>query len=214
MKLSRKDFLKINGKKNIKPITSGVDRATPLAAPSTKLRNAQRFTTICPYCAVGCGQVLSVVNGKVINVEGDPEHPINQGSLCSKGNALLQVANNERRLTKVLYRAPKSDRWQEKSWDWALEQIARRIKDTRDKNWVEKDNNPLSPFPIPLSKGGRGVVTKGGQGGCGKGDGFTVNRTEAIACLGGAALDNEECYLYSKLARALGIVYLEHQARI
>jgi len=184
MKLSRKDILKIKGKKNIKPITSGVDRATPLVAPSTKLRNAQKFTTICPYCAVGCGQILSVVNGKVINVEGDPEHPINQGSLCSKGNALLQVANNERRLTKVLYRAPESDQWQEKSWDWALEQIARRIKDTRDKNWVEKAN------------------------------GFIVNRTEAIACLGGAALDNEECYLYSKLARALGIVYLEHQARI
>lgn len=184
MKLSRKDLLKITGRRATKPITSGVDKATPLAVPSTKLKNAQKITTICPYCAVGCGQMLSVVNGKVINVEGDPEHPINQGSLCSKGNALLQVANNERRLTKVLYRAPKSDRWQEKSWDWALERIARRIKDTRDKNWVETDN-------------------------C-----FTVNRTESIACLGGAALDNEECYLYSKLARALGIVYLEHQARI
>jgi len=184
MKLLRKDILKIKGKKNIKPITSAVDRATPLAVPSTKLKNAQKFTTICPYCAVGCGQILSVVNGKVINVEGDTEHPINQGSLCSKGNALLQVANNERRLTKVLYRAPGSDHWQEKSWDWALERIAQKIKETRDKNWVAEDS------------------------------GFTVNRTEAIACLGGAALDNEECYLYSKLARALGIVYLEHQARI
>jgi len=184
MKLSRQDLLKIKGKRTIKPVTSAVDRATPLAVPSTKLKNAQKFTTICPYCAVGCGQILSVVNGKVINVEGDPEHPINQGSLCSKGNALLQIANNERRLTKVLYRAPQSDQWQEKSWDWALERIARRIKDTRDKNWVAEDN------------------------------GFTVNRTEAIACLGGAALDNEECYLYAKLARALGIVYLEHQARI
>ena len=195
MKLSRKDILKIKGRKTTKPITSGVDKATPLAVPSAKLKNAQKFTTICPYCAVGCGQILSVVNGKVINVEGDLEHPINQGSLCSKGNALLQVANNERRLTKVLYRAPKSNQWQEKSWDWALEQIARRIKDTRDNDWVEKDNdNPLAPF--------------------GKGDGFTVNRIEAIGCLGGAALDNEECYLYSKLARALGIVYLEHQARI
>jgi formate dehydrogenase major subunit len=210
MKLSRKDILKIKGRKTIKPITSGVDKATPLAAPSTKLRNAQRFTTICPYCAVGCGQILSVVNGKVINVEGDPEHPINQGSLCSKGNALLQVANNERRLTKVLYRAPKSNQWQEKSWDWALEQIARRIKDTRDKNWVEKDNNSLAPFPLTKGKSHE----RSRQGSCGKGDGFTVNRAETIACLGGAALDNEECYLYSKLARALGIVYLEHQARI
>jgi formate dehydrogenase major subunit len=184
MKLSRKDILKIKGKRTTKPVTFGVDRATPLAVPSQKLSKAQKFTTICPYCAVGCGQILSVVNGKVINVEGDPEHPINQGSLCSKGNALLQVANNARRLTKVLYRAPESDHWQEKSWDWALGQMARRIKDTRDKNWVVEDN------------------------------GFTVNRTEAIAGLGGAALDNEECYLYAKFARALGIVYLEHQARI
>ena len=185
MKLSRKETLKIIRGKTAKPITSGVDRATPVAAPSTKIKNAQTFTTVCPYCAVGCGQMISVINGKIVNIEGDPEHPINQGSLCTKGNALYQIAYNDRRLTTVLYRAPGSDRWQKKSWDWALSRITRRIKDTRDKNWTETEA-----------------------------DGTIVNRTEAIACLGGAALDNEECYLYSKLARALGIVYLEHQARI
>ncbi len=184
MKLSREELLKITGGKTIKPITSGLNKTRLTAAPTIKTKNAQKFRTICPYCAVGCGQILYVINGKVVNVEGDPKHPINQGSLCSKGNALLQIANNNRRLTKILYRAPKSDRWQKKSWDWALERIARKIKETRDKNWVESDG------------------------------GFTVNRTEAIAALGGAALDNEECYLYSKLARSLGIVYFEHQARI
>jgi formate dehydrogenase major subunit len=95
------------------------------------------------------------------------------------------VANNDRRMTKVLYRAPYSDKWEEKTWEWALPEIAKRIKTTRDENWKAKD-----------------------------GQGRVVNRVEALAGLGGAALDNEECYLWSKLARALGIVYLEHQARI
>jgi formate dehydrogenase major subunit len=128
---------------------------------------------------------VSVEDGKVINIEGDPDHPINEGALCSKGAALFQVANNSRRLGKVRYRPPGGTAWQEKSWDWALDTIARRVKTTRDATWASKDSA-----------------------------GLVVNRTEGIAGLGGAALDNEECYLYSKLARALGIVYLEHQARI
>lgn len=175
-----------NKKKITTPLTSGFNKDIPVSVPASlrRLKQAQKFTTICPYCAVGCGQIISVLNGKVINVEGDREHPINLGSLCTKGNALYQIANNDRRLNRVLYRAPGSNRWERKSWAWALEQIARKIKTTRDENWVESD------------------------------DDFTVNRTEAIACLGGAALDNEECYLYAKLARSLGIVYLEHQARI
>ncbi len=201
MKLSRKETLKIIRGKTAKPITSGVDRATPVAAPSTKIKNAQTFTTVCPYCAVGCGQIISVINGKIVNIEGDPEHPINQGSLCTKGNALYQIAYNDRRLTTVLYRAPGSDRWQKKSWDWALSRITRRIKDTRDKNWTETEADGTA-------------VVSGVEPPKQQSQQFIVNRTEAIACLGGAALDNEECYLYSKLARALGIVYLEHQARI
>jgi len=181
-------------------ITSGFNKDIPVSVPASmrRLKKAQKFTTICPYCAVGCGQIISVLNGKVINVEGDIEHPINQGSLCTKGNALYQIANNDRRLDRVLYRAPGSKQWEGKSWDWALEQIAGKIKKTRDENWVETDfvlNDGVHPFKTET-------------------DGFTVNRTEAIACLGGAALDNEECYLYTKLARSLGIVYLEHQARI
>ncbi len=125
--------------------------------------------------------IVSSSNGKVINIEGDPDHPINEGSLCSKGSALFQVANNEARLTKVKYRAPGSTYWEDKTWNWVIDRISRRIKQTRD---------------AELS------------------DGRKVNRINSIAALGGAALDNEECYLYSKFMRALGVVYIEHQARI
>ncbi len=150
-----------------------------------KTIRTKETTTICPYCAVGCGMIVSVRDKKVINIEGDPDHPINEGALCSKGAALFQVANNDLRLSKVRYRAPGASSWEEKSWDWTIERIAKKIKETRD-----------STFRLTDEKG------------------RTINRTEGIACLGGAALDNEECYAYSKFARSLGIVYLEHQARI
>ena len=128
--------------------------------------------------------MVSTKGGKVINIEGDPGHPISEGTLCSKGAAGIQVVNNSRRLQKVLYRAPNGKAWEEKSWDWALDRIAARIKETRDKT-----------FKTSV-------------------DGRVVNRTEAMACLGGSALDNEEAYLLVKLMRALGLVYIEHQARL
>jgi formate dehydrogenase major subunit len=188
MRISRRGFLKISGGVTTGAVlgTFGVHlKSSQAQAQTLKTRYAKESTTICPYCGVGCGQIVSVSDGKVINIEGDPDHPINQGSLCSKGEALIQVANNDRRMTKVLYRAPYSNKWEEKTWEWALPEIAKRIKTTRDENWKAKDDQ-----------------------------GRVVNRVEALAGLGGAALDNEECYLWSKLARALGIVYLEHQARI
>jgi anaerobic selenocysteine-containing dehydrogenase len=154
------------------------------AIPPIKTRGATATTTVCPFCGVGCGQVVSTKGGKVINIEGDPGHPISEGTLCSKGASGIQVVNNPRRLQKVLYRAPGANAWQEKSWDWALERIAARVKETRDKSFKTKVNET------------------------------TVNRTEAIACLGGSALDNEEAYLLVKLMRALGLVYVEHQARL
>ena len=149
------------------------------AVPPIKTRGATNTTTVCPFCGVGCGQVVSARGGKVIHIEGDPGHPISEGTLCSKGAAGIQVVNNSRRLQKVLYRAPNGKKWEEKSWDWAFERIAARVKETRDKTFKT-----------------------------------TGNRTEAIACLGGSALDNEEAYLLAKLMRALGLVYLEHQARL
>jgi len=154
------------------------------AIPPLKTRGATNTTTVCPFCGVGCGQVVSTRAGKVINIEGDPAHPISEGTLCSKGAAAIQVVNNPRRLQKVLYRAPGGMAWEEKSWDWALERIAARVKETRDKT-----------FQTSV-------------------DGRVVNRTEAIACLGGSALDNEEAYLLVKLMKTLGLVYVEHQARL
>jgi len=142
-------------------------------------------TTICPFCSVGCGLLVTVAEGRIVNLAGDPDHPINEGATCSKGAAVSQIASAERRLQRVLYRAPGATAWQERDWDWALERIAQRIKGTRDATFEERD--------------ARGRV---------------VNRTTGIASLGGAALDNEECYALGKFARALGVVYLENHARL
>jgi formate dehydrogenase major subunit len=166
---------------------AGLGGATPAEAavvPPPKTAGAVETTTVCPFCGVGCGQVVAVKNGQVVSIEGDRDHPINEGTLCSKGAAAAQVTNNPLRLKVPLYRAPGSDRWEEKTWDWVMPRIAARVKATRD-----------ASFQTEAA-------------------GVTVNRTEAIASLGGAALDNEECYLLAKAMRALGIVYLEHQARI
>jgi len=188
MAVSRREFLKISGATaaGFALGSLGFDFSPIEAyAQPLKIKYAKETTNICGYCAVGCGVIVhSTLGGKVINTEGDPDHPINQGALCSKCSALFQIENSERRLRRVLYRAPYSHRWEEKSWDWALERITRNIKKTRDATFKTTEN------------------------------GLTVNRTEAIATLGGAVLDNEECYLYSKLARSLGIVYMEHQARV
>jgi len=187
MGVSRREFLKISGAGTAGAMLGlfGLD-LRPVHAYTKPLRidKIKPTTTICCYCGVGCGIIVHSKDNKVINLEGDPDHPINQGALCSKGLAIYQVANNERRNQKVLYRAPGGDKWEEKPWDWAIKKIAKNIKETRDKEFIEKDG------------------------------GKTVNRLEAVAMLGGAALDNEECYAGSKLARTLGVVYLEHQARI
>ena len=193
MDVSRRDFLKLSG------LTTGgvllprdIAAATKGAVRLGKRKPVGETNTICPFCAVGCGLIVAAdaAGKRVVNIEGDPDHPINQGSLCSKGMAIAQINTvdgevNARRLQKVKYRASGSSSWQEKDWDWAIEEIAKRIKATRDQYFIEKD-----------------------------GEGRTVNRLEAIASLGGAALDNEECSLIVKAMRALGLVYIEHQARI
>jgi formate dehydrogenase major subunit len=162
---------------NLKPVAA---HAQPL-----KIKYAKETTTICPYCAVGCGIIVSARNGKVINTEGDPDHPVNQGSLCSKGGSIYQLSVNENRMDKVLYRAPYATEWKEVSWEWALDKLAKNIKDSRDKSFVKRN--------------------KKGQ---------VVNRTDGLASVGSAAMDNEECYIYQKFLRGLGLVYIEHQARI
>ncbi|KPK21807.1 MAG: hypothetical protein AMJ70_06690 [Dehalococcoidia bacterium SG8_51_3] len=191
MELSRRDFLKASGAAGIGGVFlfGALDPTAVLAGSQKTLPLKKKIgekTTICPYDASGCGFIVAAQDGKVVNIEGDPEHPINRGGACAKGASMRQLsADNPWRLSKVLYRRPGGSDWEETSWDWAMTEIARRIKDTRDANFVEKDSG-----------------------------GNLVNRTEAIANLGGSALDNEECYLLAKLTRALGIVYLEHHARI
>jgi formate dehydrogenase major subunit len=134
---------------------------------------------------VGCSIIVSTRNGKVINTEGDPDSPINKGSLCSKGGSIYQMAVNENRLSKPLYREPFGTAWKEVEWEWALEKIADNVKRSRD-----------ASFKATNEKG------------------ELVNRTEGIASVGSAAMDLEECYTYQKFLRGLGLVYIEHQARI
>jgi formate dehydrogenase major subunit len=188
--ISRREFLQISGGTLAGFALSGClgvnMRPIQESANGLRILHARQTTTICPYCAVGCGIIVHTAKGKVINTEGDPDHPINEGSLCSKGMAVYQIShNNPNRLTKPLYRPPYGTEWKEVSWDFAIDKIASRIKETRDKTFETKNDKNL-----------------------------IVNRTMGIASLGSAALDNEECYIYQKLLRGLGIVYVEHQARI
>jgi formate dehydrogenase major subunit len=143
-------------------------------------------SSVCPFCAVGCGQLVYAKNGKPLHIEGDPRSPVNQGTLCPKGGSTLGVLLSPQRINKVLYRAPHATEWQEKPLDWAMERIAQLTKKARDDTFVEK---------LP--------------------DGRTVNHTVGIASLGGATLDNEENYLIKKLfGGGLGMVSIENQARI
>jgi formate dehydrogenase major subunit len=190
MELSRRSFLKASGAGLGSLFVMGALKDEPVMARSLKeeplKKSMGEFTTICPFDGSGCGFIVGSRDGAVENIEGDPDHPINRGGGCAKGQSIRQLAaDNPNRVKHPLYRASGSSQWEEKSWDWTITEIAKRIKVTRDGSFVAKDS-----------------------------EGRTVNRTEAIANIGGAGLDNEECYLLSKMARALGIVYLEHQARL
>ncbi len=185
--ISRRNFLKASGVATGSVLLPSA--GTALAAEETPTfplhKKVGEVPTICPYCAVGCGMVVGTVGGKVVNIEGDPDHPINQGALCSKGETLIHLANSPNRVTKPMYRAPGASVWKEMEWDEAIGMIADRVKQTRDENWTEKDEQ-----------------------------GRLVNHTKAIAHVGSAAIDNEECAMLVKAMRAMGVIYLEHQARI
>jgi len=188
MSLSRRDFLKWSCLAGTAAAAAclGLDlKPSQAYAAGLRVHRARQSTTICPYCAVGCGLIAHSRAGRILYTEGDPEHPINQGSLCAKGAALYQMAVNPRRITSPRYRAPGSDEWQELSWERAMEMIARRFKKARDADFTHINAQ-----------------------------GLTVNRTEAVAHVGSAALDNEECWALQAMMRAMGLVYIEHQARI
>lgn len=191
MKVTRRQFVQISGAAAAGIAVSGLgfDLAPVRShAQMLKTKYAKETTTICPYCGVGCGAIVHTSkkgDGRVMNIEGDPDHVINRGSLCPKGAGLSGLVENDNRLLHPMYRAPKSNEWKQVSWGWALEEIAKRVKATRD-----------ATFEIKNDKG------------------QVVNRTAAIASVGSAAMDNEECWVYQALLRSLGLVYIEHQARI
>lgn len=189
MELTRRDFLKASGATvagiALSGVGFGIGERTIAYAAELRTKNATVTTTVCPYCSVSCSILVFTSGGKIINMEGDPDAPINRGSLCSKGASYYHTVMSESRLTKPMYRAPFSNEFKEVSWEWALEKIAKNVKKSRDASFVEKNAK-----------------------------GEVVNRTDGIASVGSAAMDNEECYIYQKFLRSLGLVYIEHQARI
>jgi len=161
-------------------------------AKTLKIQRTTETRSTCPYCSVSCGVIIHTLGDRaknavpqVVHVEGDPDHPINRGTLCPKGASLQQDIVNERRLLKPVVRRPGSNRWEDISWDQAIGEIAERVKKTRDATFVEKDQR-----------------------------GRTVNRCEGIAFTGGCTDTNEFNYLVVKTMRSLGVVYLENQARV
>lgn len=203
MSLSRRDFLKFSGGTAVAgTLASGlVPQETSAIEKELKIQGATETKTICPYCSVGCGISVYTKDGKVINTEGDPEHPTNEGTLCPKGASLYQIINNPLRLTKPKYRAPGATEWKDVEWDWALDEISKRVKETRDKTFKAMSKSKVKE---KQPDGSEIEVEKS----------FVVNRTDGIAHVGSAALDNEECYMLQKLLRSWGLVYIEHQARI
>jgi formate dehydrogenase major subunit len=159
------------------------ERSETLTPRTSKADRIAR--SVCPYCAVGCGQLVYVKDEKIIDIEGDPASPISHGCLCPKGAATFQLVTGSHRMTKVLYRRPHGKEWETIPLEQAMEMVAQRVKKTRDENWEDVSEN-----------------------------GEPVRRTMAIAHLGGATLDNEENYLIKKLFASLGIVQIENQARI
>jgi formate dehydrogenase major subunit len=193
MSPTRRDFLKITTIGGAAAAVFGFDLKPAYAQLRTlKIARANETRSTCPYCAVSCGVIIYTigdraknVTAQVVHVEGDPDHPINRGTLCPKGASLEQDILNERRLLKPQVRRPGGTEWEDISWDDAINEIAQKVKDTRDQTFIEVD-----------AKGNK------------------VNRLESIAWTGGCTDTNEFNYLAVKSMRALGVVHLENQARV
>ena len=162
--------------------------AVRASTKNLKLSKINEFTTSCNFCSCGCGMIASVRDGKLIAMEGDYDHIVNRGSLCVKGISMFATHTSPNRLAKPKYRAPGSDHWEEISWESAIDKVAQKIRKTRDETWISTEK--LGNVEVP------------------------VNRTDAIAFMGGAQNTNEECYLFQKAARLLGMPFVEHQARL
>jgi formate dehydrogenase major subunit len=192
MGLYRREFLKV-GTGSAAALLLGFDARPVLAqAKELKITRTTETRSTCPYCSVSCGVIIHTLGDKaknvtpqVVHVEGDPDHPINRGTLCPKGASLYGEILNKRRLTKPQVRRPGSTKWEDISWQSAIDEITHHIKKTRDETFIEKDAN-----------------------------GKTVNRCEGIGFNGGCTDTNEFNYLVVKTMRSLGVCYLENQARV
>lgn len=191
LQLSRRDLLKLGATGTGAVGVLGFDLTQAVAAKQElRIAGAKEVHSLCPYCAVGCAIVAYTKqdakgHSQLLQIEGDPDSPVNEGRLCPKGATAMQLAVSTRRVAKPLYRAPGSDQWQEISWDQMLDKLAQRIKESRDATFVTQDAK-----------------------------GNTVNRCEGIAFAGGATFSSEEGYFAAKLMRTLGVVHIEQQARV
>jgi len=192
MDLTRRRFLEVTAA-GLGVATLGFDlRPAYAASRQLKIRNAREYKTVCPYCAVGCGTIAYVhgsggLNTKrtIVHVEGDPDNPVNGGTLCPKGASQMGLAISPRLEKSPMIRRPGAAAWEKIGWDDAMDWLARRFKDARDRTFVERDEQ-----------------------------GRTVNRCEGIAWVGSATVANEDAYLITKTMRSLGLMYIDHQARI
>ncbi len=196
MDVSRRGFLKLSGL-SIAALAAGLGFDPAVAEAkgyALKLDGTKKIPSICHFCAGGCGMLLYVKEGKLIHLEGDSDHPTNEGALCPKAASLLSVANSPDRVIKPRRRAPGADHWEDISWETALDIVAKKTKEVRDASWKAADE-------VVNAKTGLKEM-------------LTVNRAEGIAFFGSAEVDNEESYLISKFCRLIGTPYNEHQARI
>jgi len=193
MGLSRREFFKVGTAGGAAALLLGFD-ARPVLAQAKELKIARTTETrsTCPYCSVSCGVIIHTLGDKaknvtaqVVHIEGDPDHPINRGTLCPKGASLQQEVMNDRRLTKPQVRRPGKTEWEDISWDQAINEISKHVKKTRDETFIEKNA-----------------------------DGKTLNRCEGFAFNGGCTDTNEFNYLVVKTMRSMGVVYMENQARV
>ena len=191
MNVSRRDFFRVSAGAAAGTAVGGLaglgtDLGPAVArAQEARIKDAKVYPSVCPYCAVGCGTLVHTVDGTIVNIEGNPKSPVNEGTLCPKGAAIYQLHINPNRATKVLHRAPGATEWETWDLERAMDRVAELVKKTRDETFVERTA-----------------------------DGRALNHTLAIFSLGGATMDNEWNHLQQKLLRGLGVVAIENQARI
>jgi formate dehydrogenase major subunit len=184
------------------------------ATQDLKLADVREFTTSCNFCSCGCGMIAAVRDGKLLKMEGDYDHIVNRGSLCVKGISMFATHASPNRLTTPRYRAPGSDHWEDISWDDAIARVAQKVRKTRDETWIATEKVDAPDLVVDHAAGDRLESAPRFVPREGRLAEVPVNRTDAIGFMGGAQNTNEECYLFQKAARLLGLAYVEHQARL